>query len=266
MSARDAGGARWVREVAPGSARSRLGAGRSGGHSNSACADSQGRQRSLICRVRIYAHRAMGGRLLPTLCAGLVFLGLVSATVGCGETPSTGNSNEPANTPGASPNDAASVNCPGSGGPSSGTLTGLGATIGQFRQVHPQDPKYTSQFGATITGGVNNGLPELTARCSTGGVIVSVDQNFDAAKTAAQVKASMMALGIAPADSVFQSAQTLATCEIYYYGSPSIASDPGANDNAGTFVVELEPPADGSTWNPANVASLIYDLDESGGC
>ena len=95
---------------------------------------------------------------------------------------------------------------------------------------------------------------------------MSVDQNFNAAKTAAQVKSSMISLGIAPADSVFQSAQPMATCEIYFYVSASIASDPGANDTAGTFLVELEPPADGSTWNPANVASLIYDLDESGGC
>jgi len=214
----------------------------------------------------IYAHRAIVGRMLASLFVGLAILGLPAAAVGCGETSSTAGSTEPANTPGASPDDAASVNCPSSGGPSSGSLTGLGATIGQFRQAHPQDPKYTSQLGATISGGVNNGLPELTARCSTGGVIVSVDQNFAAAMSAAKVKASMISLGIAPADSVFQSATTLATCEIYYYVSASIGADPGANDTAGTFLVELEPPADGSIWNPANVASLIYDLDESGGC
>jgi len=145
-------------------------------------------------------------------------------------------------------------------------VTGLGATIGQFRQAHPQDPQYTSQFGATISGGVNDGLPELTARCSPGGVIVSVDQNFHAAMSAAQVKAAMMSLAIAPPDSMFKSAQALARCDLYYYVSASIGADPGANDTAGTFIVELEPPADGSAWNPANVASLIYDLDESGGC
>src|SRR5438046_8598058 len=128
----------------------------------------------------------MGRRPLPSLCAALVFL---AATAGCGGTSSTVSGAEPANTPGASPDDAASVNCPGSGGPSSGTLTGLGATIGQFRQAHRQDPQYTSQFGATISGGVNDRLPELTARCSPGGVIVSVDQNFHAAMSAAQVKA-----------------------------------------------------------------------------
>jgi len=200
------------------------------------------------------------------VCVVLVLLGLIVATVGCGETSSTPGSAEPANTPGASPDDSASVNCPASGGPSSGSLSGLGATIGQFRQAHPQDPKYTSQFGATITGGVNNGLPELTARCSTGGVIVSVNQNFDTVMSAAKVKASMMSLGIAPADSVFLSATTMATCEIYYYVSASIAGDPGANDTAGSFLVELEPPAAVTGWDPANVASVIYDLDESGGC
>ena len=113
---------------------------------------------------------------------------------------------------------------------------------------------------------MNDGLHELSARCSTGGVIVSVDQNFNAAMSAAKVKASMISLGIAPPDSVFQSAKTLATCEIYYYLSASIARDPGANDTAGTFLVELEPPAAVSAWDPGNVASLIYDLDEGGGC
>jgi hypothetical protein len=205
----------------------------------------------------------MGRRTLTSLCVALVFL---TATVGCGATTSTDSGTEPANTPGASPDDAATVNCPGSAGPSSGSLTGLGATIGQFRQAHPQDPKYTSDFGATISGGVNDGLHELSARCSTGGVIVSVDQNFGVAMSAAQVKASLISLAIAPADSVFKSAQTFATCEIFFYVSASIAGDPGANDTAGTFLVELQPPASVSTWNPSNVASLIYDLDESGGC
>ena len=202
---------------------------------------------------------AMAKRLMTVLTGVLLLVVLGS----CGEGTSMG---APANTPGATPNDAASVNCPADGGPSSGSLTGLGATIGQFRQAHPQDPKYPSDFGATISGGVNDGLHELSARCSAGGVIVSVSQNFSKAMSAAKVKASMVSLGIAPADSVFKSVQSLASCQILHYVSASIASDPGANDTAGTFLVELEPPPTVSGWNPANVASLIYDLDESGGC
>ena len=34
----------------------------------------------------------------------------------------------------------------------------------------------------------------------------------------------------------------------------------------GTFLVELQNPATVPGWDPSNVASLIYDLDESGGC
>ena len=96
---------------------------------------------------------------------------------------------------------------------------------------------------------------------------MSVDQNFGALMTAARVKASMISLGIAPSDSVLKSTQTMATCQLLFYVSASIASDPGANDTAGTFLVELEPPVSaGMTWTPARVASLIYDLDEMGGC
>jgi hypothetical protein len=210
----------------------------------------------------IYARRAMANRLLAVVTGALLLVALSS----CGEsTPSS--TNAPANTPGATPNDATTINCPADGGPSSGNLTGLGATIDQFRQAHPQDPKYPSDFGATISGGVNDGLHELSARCSTGGVIVSVDQNFSKTMSAAKVKASMIGLGIAPADSKLKLVQTIATCQLLFYMSASIASDPGANDTAGTFLVELQPPAAaGMTWTPNNVASLIYDLDEAGGC
>ena len=203
-------------------------------------------------------------RILGVLTGALVFAVLTAESSSCGGAPSSDST--PANTPGATPNDAATVNCPGDGGPSSGVLTGLGATIGQFRQANPQDPKYPSDFGATIAGGVNDGLHELSARCSTGGVVVFVQQNFDALTSAARVRASLISLGIAPADSVFKSARTMATCQILFYVSASIAADPGANDTAGTFLVELEPPPTVSGWNPAQVASLIYDLDEGGGC
>lgn len=83
---------------------------------------------------------------------------VVLVLAACGEAPPTSSGNaQPANTPGATPNDAASVNCPGSGGPSGGTLTGLGATLGQFRLAHPQDPSYTSDFGGKISGGPMTG-------------------------------------------------------------------------------------------------------------
>jgi hypothetical protein len=61
------------------------------------------------------------------------------------------------------------------------------------------------------------------------------------------------------------SSKPQATCELDYYTSGSIGNDPGANDTAGTFVVELQSPAT-TAWDPNNVTSLIYDLDTSGGC
>lgn len=106
----------------------------------------------------------------------------------------------------------------------------------------------------------------MTARCSAGGVILSVNQNVDQSMTDAQEKASLTSLGIAPGDSEFQSAKSPGSCEILYYTSATIASDPGANDTAGTFLVELGSPTSVGHWDPTNVANVIYDLDESGGC
>ncbi len=207
---------------------------------------------------------ALAKRLLAILGGALVFAVLTTESSSCsGSTQSSGGG--PANTPGATPNSATNVNCPGSGGPSSGTLTGLGATIGQFRTAHPQDSTYVSDFGGTISGGPNDGLHEFTASCSTSGVVVSVTQNFNQSMTDSQVTASLISLGIVPADSQFQSAQTRGACEIFYYQAASIGSDPGANDTAGTFLVELQPPGS-SAWDPANVTTLVYDVDESGGC
>lgn len=81
-----------------------------------------------------------------------------------------------------------------------------------------------------------------------------------------EIKASLISLGIAPGDARFQSGKSPGACEIFYYRSDSIANDPGANDTAGTFLVELGSPTSVGHWDPSNVNSLIYDLDESGGC
>jgi hypothetical protein len=207
---------------------------------------------------------AMAKRLLVVLSGALIFVALTAESSSCGVStpPSAG---VPTNTLGATPNDATNVNCPGSGGPSSGTLTGLGATIGQFRTAYPQDSAHTSDFGGTISGGPNDGLSQLSAFCSTGGVVVLVTQHLNQSVTDVEVKASLVSLGIAPADSQFQSAKTPGACEIFYYQSAAIASDSGANDSAGTFLVELQPPGS-SAWDPTNVTTLVYDLDESGGC
>ena len=191
---------------------------------------------------------------------------LLFAVAGCSEAAPSPTAGQPVNTPGATPNDAASVNCPASGGPSSGGLTGLGATIGQFRAAHQQDSAHTSDFGGVLSGGPNDGLPAMTARCSNGGIIVSVDQNLAQSMSDTQVKTGLASLGIAPRDSQFQSAQTPGACEIFFYKSDLIARDPGANDMAGTFLVELGSPVNVGGWDATNVADLIYDLDESGGC
>ena len=44
----------------------------------------------------------------------------------------------------------------------------------------------------------------------------------------------------------------------------AVAGDAGANDTAGTFLVELIPP--GSKWEPANVQTLYYAFDTEGDC
>lgn len=205
-------------------------------------------------------------RSLNKISAPLAFVALLVLTCSCGSDSSPAAEAQPANTPGATPDSSQNVNCPASGGPSSGSLTGLGATIGQFRQAHQQDPKYTSDFGGTISGGPNAGLHQFTAFCYASGVVVAVQQNLPLVITGEQAKASIPTLGIAPEDSQLQSAKTLASCELDYFMSASIASDPGANDTAGTFVVELEPPANVSAFDPKNVTILLYALDTSGGC
>jgi hypothetical protein len=182
---------------------------------------------------------------LPRFRAVLVAVLVVASLLGlsCGDTSGTAVGDEPANTPGAIPKDVVLVNCPGSGGPSSGALTGPGATIGQVRLAHPQDPKYSSQFGGRISGGPNDGLAAMTASCTAGGVVVFVMQNLATAMSDAEVKASVIALGIVPADSKFQSKKTLKPCELLFFKSASLGDAPGTNDTPGTFVVDLIPPS-----------------------
>jgi hypothetical protein len=206
---------------------------------------------SIVTRMR-----RLGGVL-----ACVLLLGCLAA---CGDAGNPGFNGEPENTPGTNPKDVKLVNCPGGGGPSSGSLTGLGATIGQFRQAHPQDPKYTSDFGEIISGGPNDGRHELTASCTAAGVVVFVSQNLSQPMTDAKVKASVLSLGIAPADSKFEKKLTLKPCELFFYRSASLGAAPGTNDEAGTFVVDLIPP--GSDWNAMDVESLIYDLETTPEC
>lgn len=164
------------------------------------------------------------------------------------------------------PDDLTSVDCPGGGGPTGGALSGLGATLGAFTAAHgPQDPQYPAQFGPTISGGVNDLLPTFTARCSSGGTIVSVAQNLAVEAPAVAVKADLAGYGIMPPDATLVSDSTPTPCEILMYHSAAIAAVDDASDPAGTFLVELIPGSD-APGDLSRVGSLIYDLDTTGGC
>jgi hypothetical protein len=184
--------------------------------------------------------------------AGLVAVTLLMVTAGCGTATET--------TPPLAPSD-----CPASGGPDGGSLTGLGATVGAFRTVHgPQDPKYPTQFGKTISGGPNDGLPEFTAHCSTAGIIAGIAQAFEKGATGAAVKQALGTYGIMPADAQLVSDTTPTSCrsgpsELLVYKSPSLAGTPDAQDPPGTFVVDL------STASKL-VYDILYDLDTTGAC
>jgi hypothetical protein len=161
------------------------------------------------------------------------------------------------------PSDLASVNCPYSGDPSGGNLTGIGATLGAFREAHgPQSQGYPAQFGTTINGGPNVGASEFSARCSTSGTIVSVNQALAKAAPAAAVKKAIKGYGILPPDSKLVTDTTPQPCEILIYRSPALAATPAAQDPAGTFVVELASTA----GDLKQTDSIIYDLDTTGGC
>jgi len=195
------------------------------------------------------------------------FVALV--TVGCG---TSGGSAAPAtptgsiaSTAAATPNDLNSVNCPGTGGADGGTLTGLGATLGEFRKAHgPQDSAASAEFGATIRGAGNDGLHEFSARCSTLGIVVSVNQYLAKVASASAVKKALNGYGILPADAKLVSDTTPMPCEILMFKSASLAASANIQDPDGTFLVELQ----GSVEIPdlKHVDSLIYDLDTTGGC
>ena len=72
----------------------------------------------------------MAGPGRNRLGAALGFIALLALAPACDSGSSPTVETQPANTPGATPDSSQNVNCPGSGGPSSGTLTGLGASIG----------------------------------------------------------------------------------------------------------------------------------------
>jgi hypothetical protein len=192
---------------------------------------------------------------------------LILLLAGCsdGASESLGPPTAPVVSP--TPNILASVVCPpGSTGPSSGALTGLGATIGAFAAAHaPQDPQDPSKFGGTVTGGPNDGAPTFTAHCSTGGTIVSVLQNLSAEAPAMDLKTALKGYGIVPPDATLITDTTPSPCETFIYHSDALAAVPDASDPAGTFLVQLNPGAD-APGDLDRVATLIYLLDMTAGC
>ncbi|MDQ6877351.1 MAG: hypothetical protein M3082_06570 [Candidatus Dormibacteraeota bacterium] len=191
------------------------------------------------------------------------------ATIGCG---TSGSGAAPVETPSgsvtsalATPNALNSVDCPGTGGPDGGALSGLGATLCRFRSAHgPQDSAASAEFGVTITGGSNDGLHEFSAQCSTLGIVVSVNQYLAKAASAAVVKKALKGYGILPADAKLLSDETPLPCEFLIYKSASLAVEANIQHPDGTFLVELQ--ASIQTPDLKHVDSLIYDLDTTGGC
>src|SRR5437868_3492947 len=99
------------------------------------------------------------------LALGLAVLVLTA----CGSNAGSGTSTEtPAAAAGTTPNAVSLVNCPPSGqGPTGGSLTGLGASLGAFEDAHqPRDPGHDAEFGQKWSEGINNGLNEFSVRCT----------------------------------------------------------------------------------------------------
>ena len=188
----------------------------------------------------------------------------------CGNDNGSGASTVPSSAvAGATPNAASLVNCPPTGqGPTGGSLTGLGASIGAFEQAHgPRDQQYDAEFGRVWPGPTNKGLHEFSPRCTQAGYVGSVQRYLGSPLTAAQVKAGIQRDGIAPLDATQIDDKTQGQCELVIYHSPSLASVAGLGDPAGNFVLELgSSTANGGAYNAADVEDLIYDYDVNGGC
>lgn len=188
----------------------------------------------------------------------------------CGNDNGSGASTVPSSaTAGATPNAASLVNCPPTGqGPTEGSLTGLGASIGAFEQAHgPRDAQHDAEFGRVWPGPTNEGLHEFSPRCTQAGYVGSVQRFLGSPVTAAQVKAGIQRDEIAPPDATQTDDKTLGQCELVIFHSPSLASVAGVDDPAGNFVLELgSSTANGGAYDASDVEDLIYDYDVSGGC
>jgi hypothetical protein len=160
------------------------------------------------------------------------------------------------------------VNCPPTAqGPTDGSLTGLGASIRAFEDAHPpRDRQHDAEFGQTWAGPINNGLHEFSPRCTQAGYIGAVTHYLGTRLTADQVKLSVTH-DLAPPDAKQTDDKVQPKCELVFYQSAALAALAGVNDPGGTFLVELGSSTDnGGDYNPADVESLIYDYDTSGGC
>ncbi len=194
----------------------------------------------------------------PSLATLLIVLGRCTAP----GVPVEGETNYPATGPSATPSDLTMVDCSQVSGAVGGTLTGLAAMLGTFRAVHgPQSTTSPSEFGATMADGPNAGLPILTARCNTDGLVVSVDQNLAKEETTKTVKASdLPESGLLPADATLVSDRPLPLCEVLTYRSATIAAQTMAHDPYGSFIVELVAGKDNPDLAHIGSLALAYPL------
>ncbi len=188
---------------------------------------------------------------------GLVLGLAIAALVGCGGGGSTPTPPIGDLTPGP---------CPIATGTDGADLTGLGATLAAFTAAHgPQDQQGPSRFSTTISGGINDGLPAFTARCSGAGFIVSVEQHLPTLADARTVIASLVRREIVPADATLVSDTAPMPCEVLIYRSALLASYRTEGDPQGTFAVKLIP----ATVPPSDlqhVGSVRYELTTTPGC
>ncbi len=202
--------------------------------------------------------------LKRALASGLAIVVLTA----CGSTGTGASTETPAAAAGTTPNALSLVNCPPTGqGPTGGSLTGLGASIGAFADTHqPVDRQYNGEFGQVWSGQVNKDLHEFSTRCTQSGYVGSVTHNLGSPATADQAKASITH-DLAPSDAKQTDDKVFGPCELVFYKSATLATVLGMNDPDGTFVVELGSTTNnGGGYNASDVESLLYDYDVSGGC